>query len=60
MGTPVFMLEMFGYDKHVEELGRTNTLGRKFLSPGNWALHIVLDYYKTISVLLLIGFEFEY
>lgn len=54
------MLEMFGYDKHVEELGRTNTLGRKFLSPGNWALHIVLDYNKKISVLLLIGFEFEY
>lgn len=32
----------------------------KFLSPGNWALHIVFHYYKKISVLLLIAFEFEY
>lgn len=47
---------MTNIGKNLEE----QTHLEKFLSPGNWALHIVFHYYKKISELLLIAFEFEY
>lgn len=53
------MLEMFGYDKHWEELGRTNTLGKVSKS---WKLGLAycISLLQKKSELLLIAFEFEY